>query len=124
MEANMIANPEEMQIFTLTYDMLRWLLPHSERFPRAQRFVVTKRLQDAALDFQETIYLANAHSGRTREGHLRTADGHLNKLRSYLRLVHEWGWLNTRQYNHVSRMVAEVGRLLGGWLRQTQGLKK
>jgi hypothetical protein len=115
---------EEMDVFVKTYDLLRWLLPHSERFPKEQRFVVTKRLQDAALDFQETIYLANAHSGRIREGHLRTADAHLNKLRSYLRLVHEWGWLNTRQYNHVSRMVAEVGRLLGGWLRQTQGLKK
>ena len=113
-----------MVIFTRTYDLLQWLLPKSERFPKAQRFVLTKRLQDAALDFQETIFLANANEGRTREAHLRTADAHLNKLRLYLRLAHQWEWLNASQYAHVSRMVAEVGRLLGGWLKQTQGSKK
>ena len=113
-----------MQIFTLTYDLLRWLLPHSERFPKAQRFVVTKRLQDTVLDFYETIYLANAHMGRTREGHLRTADAHLNKLRSYLRLVFEWGWLTSGQYAHVSKMVTQIGQRLGGLLKQTMGLKK
>lgn len=108
-----------MQIFSLTYDLLRWLLPRSERFPKEQRFVITKRLQDAALDFYETIYLANAQMGRTREGHLRTADAHLKKLRSYLRLVFEWGWLTSGQYAHVSKMVTQIGQRLGGWIKQT-----
>jgi len=112
---------EEMVIFTKTIEMLQWLLPQCEKFPRAQRFVLTKRLQDAALDFQETIYLANAHSGRTRLNHLQTADAHLNKLRLYLRLAHEWAWLTGDQYAHVSDMVTEIGKLLGGWLRQTRG---
>ncbi len=108
-----------MQIFSLTYDLLRWLLPRTERFPKEQRFVLTKRLQDSALDFYETIHVANAQMGRTREGHLRTADAHLNKLRAYLRLVHEWGWLNAGQYVHVSKMVTEIGKRLGGWIKQT-----
>lgn len=108
-----------MVIFTRTYDLLRWLLPHCEDFPKVHRFVITKRLQDAALDFHETLYLANAHSGRTRLNHLQTADAHLNKVRSYLKLIHQWGWLTVGQYEHVSRMVAEIGKLLGGWMRQT-----
>ena len=112
---------EEMVIFTKTAAMLQWLLPHCERFPKAQPFVMTKRLQDAALAFQETIFLANAHSGRTRLNHLQTADAHLNKLRLYLRLAHEWGWLDSGPYAHASKLVAEIGMLLGGWLRQTRG---
>jgi four helix bundle protein len=111
---------EEMVIFARTYDLLTWLLPRTEKFPKAQRFVITKRLQDAVLDFQETIFDANAHSGRERLSYLRQADAHLNKLRLYLRLVHDWGWLTAGQYQHVSKMVAEVGRLLGGWIRQTR----
>ncbi len=110
-----------MVIFTKTAAMLQWLLPQCEKFPKAQRFVLTKRLQDAALDFQETIFLANAHSGRTRLNHLQTADAHLNKLRLYLRLVHEGGWLDGGQYAYASKLVAEIGNLLGGWLRQTRG---
>lgn len=113
-----------MVIFTRTFDLLTWLMPKSERFPKAQRFVITKRLQDAALDFQEALFLANAHEGRNREAHLRTADAHLNKLRLYLRLAHQWGWLEAGPYAHVSRMVAEIGRLLGGWIKQTVGVKK
>lgn len=104
-----------MVIFTRTFDLLVWLLPRCERFPRAQRFVVTKRLQDAALDFQEALYNASAFSGKTRSEKLQHADAHLNKLRLYLRLAFQFGWLSSGQYEHVSQMVAEIGRLLGGW---------
>lgn len=52
--------------FTRTCDLLHWLLPRCERFPKAQRFVVTRRLKDAALDFQETIFLTNVYSGCKR----------------------------------------------------------
>jgi len=109
-----------MVIFTRTYDLLTWLLPRCERFPQAHRFVVTKRLQDAALDFQEALFQANAHSDRLRLAHLQMADAHLNKLRLYLRLARQWEWLSSGQYEHGSKMVAEIGRLLGGWLRQTR----
>ena len=37
-----------------------------------------------------------------------------------LRLAHHWHSLTAGQYEHVSRMVAEIGRLLGGWLRREQ----
>jgi hypothetical protein len=112
--------PEEMVIFTRTTDLLEWTIKRSEKFPAAQRFVTTKRLQDALFDFTEALYDANAHQGRERLAYLRQADADLNKVRLYLRLVHKWGWLTSGQYQHVSKMVAEVGRLLGGWIRQTR----
>ena len=49
---------------------------------------------------------------------LAEADAALNVLRLYLRLAHRWHWLSDGQYEHVSRLVAEIGRLLGGWIRQ------
>lgn len=76
---------------------------------------------DATLDFQETLFVAQATVGSVRQRHLRQADAHLNKVRLYLRLIHQWDWLSLGQYEHVSRMVAEIGRLLGGWLKQTEG---
>ena len=109
-----------MVILTQTYDFLLWLLPQCEKFPKQQRFVITKRLQDAALDFQESLFEANAQSGQIRLQHLRAADARLNKLRLYLRLANKWNWLKDAQYEYASRMVAELGRLLGGWIRQTR----
>ena len=110
-----------MTIFTRTYDLLSWLLPRTRGFPRSDRFVVTKRLQDAALDFQERLIEANRLRGRERLDRLRQADAALDKVRLYLRLANRWQWLTDGQYRHVSLMVKAVGDLWGGWIKQTSG---
>jgi hypothetical protein len=114
---------EDMIILNRVFDLLEWLLPKGERFPRAYRHTVNQRLMDAALDLQEYLFEAQSRRGRGRQDALITADVALNRLRLYLRLAHRWRWLSDGQYEHVSRMVAEIGRLLGGWIRQVAGEK-
>ncbi len=70
------------------------------------------------LDLPEQLYAAQSSRGERRLQALSQADASLNKLRLYLRLAHRWRWISDGQYQHASRMVAEIGRLLGGWLRQ------
>ena len=106
---------EEMVIFTRAYDLVSWLLPLTQNFPRSQRFVITQRLQNAAQNFQEVLIEANAQRGSMRAEKLRDADVELRKVRLYLRLSQKWDWIKENQYRHVSAMVAEIGRLLGGW---------
>jgi len=106
---------EEMVIFTRTYDFITWLIPKTEQFPRSQRFIVTQRLQQAALSFQELLVEANAQCGGMRTEKLRAADAELRKVRLYLRLCEKWNWLSPNQYHYASTLVAEIGRLLGGW---------
>lgn len=108
-----------MIVFTRCYDLLAWLLPRAEKFPRAFRFTVTQRLVNAALDLQEALFAAQSQRSASRLNALRRADAALATLRLYLRLAHDWRWLNAGQYAHVSAIVAEVGRLLGGWLKQS-----
>lgn len=111
---------EEMVLLSRAFDFLSWLIPRTMSFPRSQRFVVTGRLQGAALDFYEWVVEARGYRGRERLERLRQADVALDKVRLYLRLSVRWEWLNQGQYEHGARMVAELGRLLGGWLRQTR----
>jgi hypothetical protein len=59
----------EMVIFTHTYDLLHWLLPKSDSFPKLDRSTVTQRLMDAALDFQESLLDAEAYRDKTRLRH-------------------------------------------------------
>jgi hypothetical protein len=104
-----------MPLFTRTFELLAWLMPVTNHFPRSQRFLVTKRLLDAGLDFQEAIVCANHVRGRQRLRMLRRADELLDRVRLYLRLAERWKWLNSGQYHHAAAMVSEMGRLLGGW---------
>jgi hypothetical protein len=108
---------EEMVIFVRTFDLLEWLLPKSEAFPRVYRSTITQRLMDAALDLQEALVAAEARTGRSRVTALREADSALGRLRVYLRLAHRWRWLSDGQYAHAGGKVGEIGRLLGGWLK-------
>jgi hypothetical protein len=109
--------PDEMVIFTRTYDSVSWLMPLTLNFPRQHRLVVTQRLQTATLNFQELLIEANARRGAARADKLRNADVELIKVRLYLRLCERWQWLSRGQYQHASIQVAELGRLLGGWLK-------
>lgn len=112
--------PQEMIIQSRTFDLLKWLLPRTEKFPKPYRYTVVKRMGLCALAFQEHLILAQCRSGRQRRTQLLRCDEYLIQLRLYLRLAHEWRWLSDGQYQHVSKMVAEIGHLLGGWLKQIQ----
>jgi hypothetical protein len=110
---------KESPIFTKTYDLLCWLLPETIKFPRQHRFVLAEAVQRAALLFQEQIIEAGMVEKPLPL--LRQADVTLAKLRLDLRLCRELGLLKFNQYEHGSRMVDEVGRLLGGWMKSVDG---
>ena len=109
---------EEMVIFSKTFDLLAWLLPKAESFPKVYLFSVNQRLCAAALDFQEGLFLARKQKGAARKRLLLACDADLDKVRLYLRLAYHWAWLSNGQYEHVSRMVAELGKLLGSWIKK------
>lgn len=111
---------QEMPIFTRTFDFLTWLLPITNHFPTAHRHTFTKRLLDAAFDLREQLEAANHRMGKERLAYIKSADESLDRVRTYLRLAAKWDWLSPGQYQHVSGMVAEIGKLLGGWKKVTQ----
>ena len=104
-----------MVIFTRTFDFLTWLLPVTNNFPRAHRHTATQRLLDAAFDLRERLEEANLRRGAARAERLRLADEALAHVRVYMRLAVQWKWISGGQYRHAAEMMAEIGRLLGGW---------
>ena len=57
---------DDMVIFTRCFDLLAWLMPKAETFPRAYRLTGTQRLMNAALDLQEALIEAQSHRDTTR----------------------------------------------------------
>lgn len=104
---------KQSPIFAKTYDLLKWLIPVTAKFPRHQRFVVAQAMQQSALNLHERLIEAVRLSDTA--GHLQAADVELDKLRFYLRLSYDLGYINMGQQRHGGRIVAEIGRLLGSW---------
>jgi hypothetical protein len=110
-------------IFSKTYDLILWLLNHTEHFPKSERFRLGKRIEDTAFAFYDL--LIDAARSQHRRDALQDADLELTRLRLYLRLAHARKLSTPDQYEYTSAVLTELGRLLGGWLRsvaETQGV--
>ncbi len=118
----------ESPIFFKTHDMLVWLLAHTIKFPKSQRFVMAKRLEETALNFYDTLVAAGKEQGaRYKAKHLRSADVELERLRHHIRLCRDLRLLSIGQYQHIAGMLVEIGRLLGSWLKnevQNKGTRR
>ncbi len=97
------------------YQLVRWLIPTVDRFPRRQKFLLGDRIQTTALAGLER--LVEATFTRNRGRLLDRVNVDLDKLRLLLRLAKELGYLDLRRYEHAARRLDEVGRLVGGWRR-------
>lgn len=96
----------EMPIFTRTFDLLPWLRPSTNHFPRAHRHTFTRRLLDAASDL-ERLEEANIGHGAARLERLDLADEALAHIRAYLRLATRFrevnAGMNAKHYGQRDR---------------------
>ena len=106
---------KQSPIFARTYDFVAWLIPLTIKFPRSQRFVMAATLQREALCFQELLIEA-AHQ-KDKNDLLLSADAELDKVRTHVRMSLEMGLIQPGQYEHAARLMTEIGKLLGGWMR-------
>jgi len=104
-------------LFVHAFDLARYLLERTARFPKNQRFVLAPRIQGAALDLVEEIAIA-LHEPEERPSRLRAADAALMRLRLAIRLARELELIRISQADHAAREIAAIGRMLGGWRRR------
>ena len=95
------------------YQLILWLVPTVEKFPRSQKFLLGDRIQSVALDVLEK--LIEATYTRDRGSILVRANLELEKLRYMIRLATDLKYLDNRRYEHAARQIDEIGRLIGGW---------
>lgn len=111
---------EQSPLFTKTTDFLFWLLNHTEKFPKSERFRLAKRLEDSAFAFYERLIEATRTTRRKKQV-LYQADLELEKLRLFMRLSQRRNLTKLAQYRFAAEQLTEMGNLLGGWLKSLPG---
>ena len=107
---------KQSPIFSRTSDFIIWLLNHTEKFPKSERFRMAKRLEDSAFAFYESLIEATRSTKRKRQLLIK-ADVELEKLRLYVRMSQQRKLTSISQYHFAARALVEIGKLLGGWLK-------
>jgi hypothetical protein len=116
---------EELIVIQKAYDLIAWAVPAIGKFPRSHRFVLGERMEEALYDLLDLLIEAKYYPGR-RAALLRQANVLLERFRFQMRLAEDLQCLGLKQYEHLSVLLLEVGRLVGGWektTRQTAGAR-
>ena len=77
-----------------------------------------ERLETGLLDVLEL--LVGAAFSRNKETSLKRANLRLEMVRHLWRLAHELKVMATRQYEHGAKLLDDLGRQIGGWLRSRE----
>lgn len=93
-----------------------WLLDHTRKYPKHERFRLAKRIEDALFEFH--ALLLRAAQSNDPQNSLKEADIRLDLLRAYLRLAVELKYTAPKQYEYAAQYTTEIGKLLGGWLKK------
>lgn len=105
-------------VLTKLHDLLLYLAPQLAKFPRDQKFVLGDRIQTKTMDVQELCI--RAYYGRDKRAHLLEANLGLEVIRHLVRLAFNLRHLSAKAYEVISRKIDEVGRMIGGWIKQTK----
>jgi hypothetical protein len=106
---------DELVVLTKTYDLILWTCHHTGRFPRNHRFVLGERIERHLYDLLEK--LIRAKYTRQRQEPLGQANLLLEILRFQMRLAKDLQCLKVKSYGHAAKVIDEIGRLVGGWLK-------
>ena len=108
----------DFPLFLQWLDFLKWLLSTTEKFPKRVRFTFSDRINNLALsvveDLVEARYTAHKLSG------LKKINLTLEKIRILLRIAYETQILPTQAYEQAMKSLNEMGKMLGGWIKQQQ----
>jgi len=89
-----------------------------QQFPKSEKFALVVDIKrcmhlilERAIEAQKKYY---------KKTTLQELDVEITKLKAFLRLSQELGFLPFRKYEIWSKMVVEIGKMLGGWIKSTQ----
>jgi hypothetical protein len=114
-----VREPDQPVLLSKWYEVVKWLLERVDSFPKNQRFIFGTRLADRALGILEVLVEAS-YTGEGKAELLERANRDLTVLRWLVRLAQDRKVLTARQYEYCCVNLAECGRMIGGWLKDTR----
>ncbi len=109
---------EDLIIYQKVYDLVLWIYPLINKFPKNQRFILGQQLENTLLEILKNIIQANQERNKLET--LKQTSIELDKFRILYRLAKDLRFMNIKQYEFGAKKINEVGKLLTGWIRSSR----
>jgi len=99
------------------HELLLWLIPLLDQFPRNRRFTLGERIESGLLDVLQC--LVEASYSKQKYNSLRQANLTLATVRHLWRLCFELKVISSKRYEYGARLMLDVGAQIGGWQKSS-----
>lgn len=106
---------QDLKIRQKTEDMIAYAYEALRQFPRSERHTLAADIKHSMFRLLRLIIEANKRYYKKTT--MQELDVELDVLRTYVRLAMTLGFLPFRKYEIWSGYLAEIGRMLGGWMK-------
>jgi len=96
------------------HDVLLWLIPQLDKFPRNRRFTLGDKIEKNLLDVLGLLVEAS-YASRGKARLLEQVNRQLTVLRHLWRLAFELKVIAKKQYIYGSQLLIDLGKQIGGW---------
>ncbi len=107
-------NYNDLFLFQKTYDLVLWLHPILNRFPKSQKFVLAQRIENCLIEILEGLVKLNSQKFRS-ESLAEDLNVKIDRLRILVRLAKDLRFISIKSYGFFAERITEVGKLLGGF---------
>ncbi len=107
---------QEQALYQAIEDLAAWLVPHVGRWPKWLRPTLGQAVLESTLSILCGCTRAYGAAKGQKLAHLEGASASLDAVRMLMKLSVTLQLSSHGQYAHVSRLIGEVGRPLGGWM--------
>ena len=118
-KSSYIASPAKVlpiiQKLTATYTLWHEFLPH---FPKNSRYTLAEKIDLLFIEVIELAFLASYFYKAQKIPYVQKAVMKLDLLKFFLQIAWEIKALDNKKFILLSEKLNEVGKMLGGWLRQ------
>jgi hypothetical protein len=113
---------KRLPIVTRWLDLTTWLMETTAGMPRKWRPSLVGRIEREAVEILGV--LTDAAYQRRKARLLTQANLGVNRLRILLELACRLQALSAGGYEHVTLALDEIGRMLGGWMKEAAGRER
>lgn len=96
-------------------DTVPWIMARTERFPKNLRYSLAQKIDNICLEILELI-VQTIYSQAKREP-LSKINLKLDVLRALIQMAFKLQRLSESQYEYISRILLDCGKMVGGWLK-------
>ena len=112
-----MSNYEDLKILQKTNDMIEYGYIALRQFPKSERHTLAAEIKRSMYEFLRLIIRGNKKYFKKTT--LQDADIELDNIRHLIRLGQSLGFLPFKKYEVWSKLLNEIGKMLGGWIKST-----